>query len=79
MSQHEVYELLSDLDGIDEKLVEVRKKAAATSTDEQDLRRLFLLCSSNLNELEKTVSRLHNELLELYKTANNKLNDDTEE
>lgn len=74
MSQHEVYELLSDLSKIDEKLVGVREKALATSSDSQDLQRLFLLCSSNLNELEKTVSRLRNELTETYKTANKKLN-----
>ena len=73
MSQHEVYELLSDLDKIDEKLVEVREKARAMSTDEEDLQRLFLLCSSELNELEKTVSRLRNELTEIYKNANEKL------
>ena len=74
MSQHKVYELLSDLDKIDEKLAEVREKAKATSTDEQDLQRLFLLCSSKLNELEKTVSRLRNELTETYKMVNEKLN-----
>ena len=78
MSQREVYELLSDLDRLDEKLVEVRKKAAATSSDSQDLQRLFLMRSTELNELEKTVSRLRNELTEIYKTVNNKLNDDEE-
>ena len=74
MSQHEVYKLLSSLDEIDEKLAEVRQKARATDTDSQDLQRLFLLCSSNLNELEKTVSRLRNELTETYKMTNKKLN-----
>jgi len=90
MSQHEVYELLNDLGRVDEKLFEARKKAQATtrasqrsrasqssSSDEQDLQRLFLMCSSNLNELEKTVSRLRNELTELYKTTNNKLDQGT--
>ena len=77
MSQHEVYELLSDLDKIEEKLAGVREKAQhgpEAATVSQDLQRLFLLCSSNLNELEKTASRLRNELTETYTAANEKLN-----
>lgn len=70
----EIHQMLSSLDEVNQSLSDVKKGLTAPDVAEIETERLFAVIRSNANELDKTVSRIHNELVDMGMALDNKLN-----
>lgn len=76
----EIHQILSGLDEISQTIDSVKKSIEPEKTvdAEVDLARLFAVTRTNTNDLEKTISRMRNELIDMGVALDRKLNNKPE-